>query len=245
VLNDASRYASPPGQRGTGRCVTFSIVARCPRTGQLGVAAITAMTGVGKIACHAQSGHGAASSQAFMNPYLAYDGLRLMAAGRSAQEALSMVLAVDPGAAFRQLGLVDPQGRAAAFTGHRTAGYAGDLVGEGFAVQGNRLVGRHTLVETAEAYGADPGLDLVERLLRALEAGEATGADTEGATSGTVAVYGTEEYPLWDLRADHADDPAAELRRLQAELAEQLLPTVLALPTRADPLGQMVREQLS
>jgi uncharacterized Ntn-hydrolase superfamily protein len=225
--------------------MTFSIVARCDRTGQLGVGAITAMVGVGKIACHAQAGVGAVSSQAFMNPYHAYDGLRLMAAGRPAQEALDMVLAVDPGAAYRQVGFVDRHGRAAVFTGEQAFDWAGDLVGEGFAVQGNRLVGRETLEETARVFRDNPELELVERIVRALEAGEATGADTEGALSGTVQVYGVEEYPLWDIRADHAEDPAAEIRRLQAELGELLLPAVAQLPTRDDPLGQMVREQLS
>ncbi len=224
--------------------MTFSIVARCPRTGQLGVGAITAMVGVGKIACHAQAKAGAVSSQAFMNPYHAYDGLRLMQRGRSAQETLDMLLAVDPGAPFRQVGIVDARGRAAAYTGSKTFDWCGDVVGDGFAVQGNRLVGPETVEETARVFQDSAELDLVERIVRALEAGEATGADKQGALSGTVQVYGEEEYPLWDLRADHAEDPAAELRRLQKELGEELLPSILKLPTRDDPLGEMVREQL-
>ena len=224
--------------------MTFSIVAHCPRTGQVGVGALTAMVGVGKIACHAQAGAGAVSSQANMNPYHAYDGLQLMAAGRPAQEALDMVLAVDPGAAFRQVGFVDRHGRVAAHTGEQNFDWSGDLVGDGFALQGNRLVGPETLQEAAAAFAADPALDLAERILRALEAGESTGADTQGALSGTVQVYGQEAYPIWDLRADHAEDPAAELRRLHDELGEALLPSIEKLPTRDDPLGQMVREQL-
>lgn len=220
--------------------MTFSIVARCPGTGHLGVAAVTASVGVGKIACHAVAGVGAVSSQAAMNPYLAYDALRLMAAGRPAQEALQMVLSADPGAAVRQVGVVDAAGRTAVHTGDRTLAWSGDLVGDGFAVQGNRLVGRETLEATAEAFTGSEGQPLVERLLRALEAGEATGADREGALSGSVTVYGSEEYPLWDLRADHAPDPAAELRRLQGELGH----LVDDLPTRADPLGEMARRAL-
>lgn len=230
------------GTPGYGRTMTFSLVAHCPRTGQVGVGALTAMVGVGKIACHARTGAGALSSQAAMNPYHAYDGLPLLAAGRSAQETLDMVLAGDPGAEFRQVGVVDVQGRAAVHTGERTSDWSGDLVGDGYAVQGNRLVGRETLEAAAAAFEADPEQDLVERLLRALEAGEATGADREGALSATVLVHGREAYPLWDLRADHAEDPAAELRRLHAELGEVLLPAIAALPTRADPLGQMARD---
>lgn len=228
-----------PGYR-TG--MTFSLVARCPRTGQIGVGALTAMVGVGKIACHAQAGAGALSTQAATNPYHAYDGLPLLAAGRPAQEVLDMLLVADPGAEFRQLGIVDVHGRVATHTGDRTSDWSGDLQGDGFAVQGNRLVGPETLEETAAAFRADPELDLVERVLRALEAGESTGADREGALSGTVQVYGREAYPLWDLRADHAEDPAAELRRLHDELGEHLLPAIAGLPTRDDPLGDMARE---
>ncbi|WP_409331563.1 DUF1028 domain-containing protein [Trujillonella humicola] len=224
--------------------MTFSLVARCPRTGQLGVGAITASVGVGKIACHALTDAGAVSSQASMNPYHAVDGLPLMARGRPAQEALDMVLAVDPGRDFRQVGVVDRDGRVAVHTGSRTLDWSGDLTGDGWAVQGNRLVGPETLEATARAFEADPDLDLAERILRALEAGEATGADREGALSGNLLVHGQEAYPLWDLRADHADHPVAELRRLHGELAERLLPVIAQLPTRDDPMGQMVRDQL-
>jgi uncharacterized Ntn-hydrolase superfamily protein len=224
--------------------MTFSLVARCPRTGHVGVGAITAVVGVGKIACHAWAGVGAVSSQAMMNPYLAYDGLRLMASGRPAPEALDMVLAVDPGRELRQVGFVDADGRVATHTGERTLAWSGDKIGDGYAVQGNRLVGPQTLAETARVFEQQPELDLCERIVRALEAGEATGADTEGASSATLTVYGVEEYPLWDLRVDHADDPAAELRRLQKELGEQLLPVIAKLPTRDDPLGAATREAL-
>ena len=224
--------------------MTFSVVAHCPRTGEFGVGALTAMVGVGKLACHARAGAGAFASQATLNPYLAYDGLRLLGAGRPAQEALDMVLAGDPGREVRQCGVVDATGRVAAFTGARTIDWSGHLLGDGFAVQGNRLVGRETLEAAARAFAADPGLDLSERILRALEAGEATGADTDGALSATLTVYGVEEYPLWDLRVDHADDPAAELRRVHKQIGDQLLPAIERLPTRDDPMGALAREQL-
>jgi uncharacterized Ntn-hydrolase superfamily protein len=224
--------------------MTFSLVARCPRTGQLAVGAVTAMVGVGKLVSHVQPAAGAAASQATMNPDLAYDGLRLMAAGRPAEQALEMVLAADPGRTVRQCGFVDPTGRAAAHTGELCADWSGHIVGDGFSAQGNRLVGRETLEEVVRVFVARPDLDLGERVLQALEAGETTGADKEGAKSATLTVVGAEEYPLWDLRADHADDPAGELRRLQKELGEQLLPEIHKLPTRDDPLGQAAREQL-
>jgi uncharacterized Ntn-hydrolase superfamily protein len=224
--------------------VTFSLVARCPRTGHVAVGALTAMVGVGKLACHASAQIGAVATQATTNPYLAYDALHLLAAGRPADEALAMVLAADPGREVRQVGLVDARGRVAVHTGNLTLDWSGHLVGDGCAAQGNRLVGPQTLSATVEAFLARPDLDLAERVLQALEAGEATGADREGARSATLTVMGDQLYPLWDLRVDHAPDPAAELRRLHRELEQRLLPHIARMPTRDDPLGQAAREQL-
>lgn len=225
--------------------MTFSLVARCPRTGQLGVAALTAMVGVGKLVPHAQARVGAIASQATMNPYLGIDGLRLLSEGRGPREALDEFISRDPGRDVRQCGIVDSQGRTAAWTGSRTLDWSGHVGGDGVMAQGNRLVGRETLEEALAAFQSSPDKDLAERLLVAIEAGEATGADREGAKSGTLLVVDAEEYPLWDVRVDHADDPAAALRDLFEDMGEQLVPQVRRLPTRADPMGEAAREQLS
>ncbi|NDL55901.1 DUF1028 domain-containing protein [Phytoactinopolyspora mesophila] len=225
--------------------MTFSLVARCARTGQLGVGAVTAMMGVGKLATYAQPGVGAVASQATMNPYLGIDGLRLVSSGLGADEALRRLIREDPGRDVRQAGFVDRHGHSAAWTGDKTPGWSGHICQKDVATQGNRLVGRETLEETLRAFREHSELDLAERLLVALEAGEATGADKKGALSGTVYVVDTEEYPLWDLRVDHADDPAKELRRLFSESLELLIPQVKALPTRADPLGEATRQALA
>jgi uncharacterized Ntn-hydrolase superfamily protein len=224
--------------------VTFSLAARCPRTGQLGVGALTAMVGVGKLVPHVSSRVGAIASQATLNPYLGIDGIRLLTEGRSAQEALDAVVAADPGRETRQCGVIDSQGRTAAWTGSLAPDWSGHLAGDGVIAQGNRLVGRETLEEAVAAFEAHPDEELAVRLLLAIEAGEATGADTDGAKSGAVLVMEHEEYPLWDARVDHADDPARSLRDLMGEMAEELVPEVRRLPTRRDPMGQAAREML-
>ncbi|WP_434740251.1 DUF1028 domain-containing protein [Micromonospora sp. SH-82] len=224
--------------------MTFSIVARCPRTGHLGVAALTATAGVGKLLSHVRTGAGAVATQATHNPYLAYDGLPMLADGHSPREVLDTLLARDPGREVRQAGIVDAHGHAYAFTGAQTLPWSGQHVGEGFAAQGNRLAGPETLDAIVTAYQDNPDLDLVERLLSAIEAGEHNGGDRDGAGSATITVTGEEPYPLWDLRVDDHADPAAELRRLYGVFQEQMLPIVRGLPTRDDPMGPSARQVL-
>ncbi|CAJ1504988.1 DUF1028 domain-containing protein [[Mycobacterium] burgundiense] len=225
--------------------MTFSICAYDPATGQLGVGAITAMLGVGKLVSHARAGVGAAASQAMMNPYLALDGLELMTTGQTAQQALEEVISRDDGRDYRQVGVVDAQGNTAAWSGARTEDWSGHLQRGSAVAQGNRLVGIETLEATLDAFYDNQHLDLAHRLLRALQAGEATGADTKGSLSGAIYVVDTEEYPLWDVRIDHAEDPAAALESLVDEFEDGLLPQVVKLPARADQLGQMTREAMA
>lgn len=217
--------------------MTFSLVATDPDTGQVGVGAMTAMPGVGKLVAHARARQGAAASQAMMNPYLAFDGLQLLAEGVSADEAVARVVAEDPGREGRQFGLVDFAGRSGAFTGSLPADWKGHRTGPGYACQGNRLAGPEVVDRAVEAFLDGHGEPLVERLVAALDAGEAAGGDTLGHRSATVLVMGAELYPLWDLRIDESDDPLEELHRQRDIFAKDLIPQVLLLPTRADPLG--------
>jgi uncharacterized Ntn-hydrolase superfamily protein len=214
--------------------MTFSIVARCERTGHIGVAATTALQAVGKLACHAIANVGAIASQALLNPYLAYDGLRLLEQGCSAEEALERVLAGDPDAANRQVGVVDKLGRTAAWTGPETIQWSGQLIGRGFSAQGNRLAGSKVLERVAQVMHDTEHLDLSERLTLALQTGEEEGGDTKGERSVNVLVFGEEEYPLCDIRIDDHDDPMRELQRLFKLYQEQILPNVMKLPKRAD-----------
>jgi uncharacterized Ntn-hydrolase superfamily protein len=217
--------------------VTFSLVARCPRTGQLGVGAMTAMLGIGKLVAHATAQVGAAATQAMVNPYLAFDGLYRLDRGVSAPDVLEELIAADPGREGRQFGLVDAQGRVAAHTGSLPEDYKGHRIGDGWACQGNRLAGPEVLDAAVAAFRADPDAPLVERLLAALDAGEDEGGDLKGHKSATVTVVERELYPLWDLRVDESDEPLREIHALHEEFEAELIPQIRMLPTRDDPLG--------
>ncbi|WP_151637424.1 DUF1028 domain-containing protein [Noviherbaspirillum aerium] len=214
--------------------MTFSIVARCSRTGQIGVAAATAVQAVGKLACHAVANVGAIASQALTNPYLAYDGLRLLEQGASADEALRRVMATDANAHRRQVGVVDNQGRTAAWTGTGTVKWSGHLEGRHCSVQGNRLPGPQVLERALETMHGTEHLDLAERLMLALLAGDEAGGDLKGERSVNILVFSAEEYALCDIRVDDHDAPMEELQRLFQVYREKILPNVLGLPKRIE-----------
>lgn len=231
--------------------MTFSIVARCPRTGQLGAAAATGMPGVGKLVTWVRVGAGAVATQAWINPYLGIDGLRLLEEGRSAPEALEAVLAKDVDREIRQVGIVDDRGGAAAWTGTfcrldsvACEGASADQTGDGYSVQGNLLHSAETIRACADAFEEAVQRPLVERLLHALEAGEAAGGDRRGSRSATLHVVDSEEYPLWDIRVDEDPRPLAELRRLYRVFAEDLIAQVRELPTRSDVHGGLSSDDL-
>lgn len=217
--------------------MTFSIVARCPRTGQFGVAAATAMPAVGKLLSHAAAGAGALATQAQVNPYLGLDGLALLRQGLSARQVLERLKTTDPCMELRQCALIDAQGDSLCWTGEKCIPWAGSLAGEQFSVQGNRLVGPQVLDAVAEAFRHAEKRPLIERLIEALAAGDRCGGDRHGESSAVIYVVDQEEYPLWDIRVDHHLDPVAELRRLHKVFAREVLPEILAMPTRDNPAG--------
>ncbi|HEX7970480.1 MAG TPA: DUF1028 domain-containing protein [Stellaceae bacterium] len=218
---------------------TFSIVARCPGTGMLGVAVSTAVPAVGALCPYLQSGVGAVSTQAWVNPYLAIDALRLMAKGRAAPEALDTVLSADENKGLRQIGIVDAAGRSATFTGGDCTPWCGHILDEGVAIQGNMLVGAATLDAMAESFRGSAPLDLAERLMRALEAGQAAGGDKRCKQSAALRVHHTEDYAWLDLRVDEHRDPVAELRRIYTVAKVQLLPFIEGMPRRGKPAGAL------
>lgn len=212
--------------------MTFSIAARCQRTGQIGIAATTALQSVGKLACHAMPEVGAFASQARLNPYLAYDGLRLLQRGVGAEQALERVLETDPRRQERQAGVVDRLGNTAAWTGTENIPWAGHVAGRAFTAQGNRLAGPQVLDRVVESMHQTEHLDLAQRLVLALKAGAQAGGDTKGERSINVMVFAREEYPLCDIRIDDHDDPITELERLYRLYEDDILPVVLELPKR-------------
>jgi uncharacterized Ntn-hydrolase superfamily protein len=226
---------------------TFSIVARCPRTSMLGVAVSTAVPAVGAMCPYVKAGVGAVSTQSWVNPYLAIKALQLMEGGKSAQDALAAALATDDAKDLRQIGVVDARGRAAAWSGPSCTSWFGHIVGTDFAVQGNMLVGAATIDAMAQAFLMHPDSTLAERLLLALEQGQAAGGDKRGTQSAALRVHSTEEYALLDLRVDEHEQPVPELRRVYEIAKLQLLPFVQGMPKRGEiavALPQSVSDML-
>jgi uncharacterized Ntn-hydrolase superfamily protein len=225
--------------------MTFSIVARCERTGELGVAVATAVPAVGSMCPYLLAGVGAVSTQAWVNPYLAIDALSRMGRGDPAREALGAVLASDPEAAGRQVGAIGAAGPGVAFTGADCTPWCGQLTGADFAIQGNMLVGEATLASMRDAWLAAPAADLAERLMAALEAGDAAGGDFRGRQSAALKIVATEAYAALDLRVDEHIAPVAELRRVLSVARRQLLPFVQGMPRRDSPGSALPADVMS
>jgi uncharacterized Ntn-hydrolase superfamily protein len=198
---------------------TFSIVAADPDAGDWGVAVASKFPAVGAVVPWAQAGAGAVATQAYANTSFGPSGLALMSHGIEADRTLQELLEDDEGRAHRQLGLADRDGRTATFTGEKCMAWAGGLTGPGFACQGNILAGPGVVEAMAEAFRAAPG-DLVDRLLAALEAGDASGGDRRGKQSAALLVvradagYGSRNDRYIDLRVDDHAEPIRELRRV-------------------------------
>jgi uncharacterized Ntn-hydrolase superfamily protein len=218
---------------------TFSVSARCARTGMLGVAVATAVPAVGGICSFVKPGVGAIATQSWVNPYLGIDGLKLLEAGLTAEEALNKLIGADPGHDDRQLGIVDARGGAAAYTGSRCVEWAGHFVGDGFSVQGNMLVNAATIEKMSAAARETADVNLPERLMTVLEAGQAAGGDKRGKQSAALKVFYVEEFPWMDVRVDEHENPVAELRRVLEIASKQLLPFVMGMPSRKNPIGNI------
>ncbi len=194
--------------------MTFTIAARCPLTGMLGVAVASASLACGSAAPFVRNGVGALATQAFGNPFLGVDGLRLLAEGRSPDQIVSTLLPADPGRDFRQLLIVDASGRTASHTGSECLNWAGVRLGQGYIAGGNRLAGEQVVAGMAEAFEAAESEPFPERLVRALEAGDTAGGDRGGRQSAALVVFWDQDYRYYDLRVDDHSAPVTELRRI-------------------------------
>jgi uncharacterized Ntn-hydrolase superfamily protein len=191
---------------------TFSIVARCPRTGDFGIAVATARPAVGALVPWV-SPHGALATQARTNTDLGRQGLALLAAGVPIATALGGLVEADPDRARRQVHGVDRTGTFT-HTGAECVAWCGHLVGDAFTVAGNMLAGADVLPAMAEAFLADANAELSSRLVRALQAGQAAGGDQRGKQSAALLVASAEGRGYHNLRVDDHPDPVAELARL-------------------------------
>jgi len=214
--------------------MTFSIAARCPRTGQFGVATSSKAVAAGGLVPYCRAGVGAVASQSFVNPYIGIDALGLLEAGGSATDVLEGLIAADAGRDLRQAAVVDGDGNIGAHTGKQCIHWAGHVIGDAYACLGNILVGEGVVQAMARAFEDSAGADLTERLVLALEAGQSAGGDRRGRQSAGITVVGEEEYPLCDLRVDDHADPVEELRRVFEVYKTEEVPFLRMMPRRAD-----------
>ena len=222
--------------------MTFSIAAWDRDSGMTGVAVLTKFFAVGSLAPFARAGVGAIATQAFVNPTFGPRGLALLEQGITVEDVLHSLLHSDEGREHRQLHMVDRHGRTAAFTGNETVEWAGHRAFPYFSVAGNMLVGEATLLAMAECYQQSAGAEFSERLMQALEAGQAAGGDKRGRQSAALYVVSSEVYPWLDIRVDDHPDPIIELRRLFEEAKKEYLPFKQFLPSASNPAGVYERK---
>lgn len=200
---------------------TFSIVAHDPRRGEWGVAVQSKFLACAAVVSWARAGAGAVATQSFANVAYGLDGLDLMESGLSAAEAIDQLTAADENRSQRQVGMVDRFGRAAAFTGDGCYYWAGHIVGDGFACQGNILVPGTVEAMAAAFEEARRGAgELADWLVSALAAGQAAGGDSRGRQAAGVLVvrhnggYGGNNDRYLDLRVDDHPEPIDKLAEL-------------------------------
>jgi uncharacterized Ntn-hydrolase superfamily protein len=223
--------------------MTWSIIARDPASGAFGVAIATRFFAAGALCPHAQSGAGVLSTQALVNPHYASEGLELLRTGVPAAEVVRRLTEPDEGREHRQLHVIDAAGRIGQHTGSRCIDWCGAIAGESYSVAGNMLANERVIRDTARAYEGSR-TPFAQRLIEALEAGEAAGGDKRGKQSAALLVYSTEQYPDLDLRVDDHPAPLAELRRLYEKAHERFIPYLRCAPSKARPWGVTDREAI-
>jgi uncharacterized Ntn-hydrolase superfamily protein len=196
--------------------MTFSLAARCARTGMLGVVVTSSSPAVAARCAWARAGTGAVATQNITDPSLGPAVLDRLSSGRSANEALTEVMASAPHAEYRQVTVVDSGGRTAARTGKRTLGQHGVSQGADCIAAGNLLADVGVTSAMVRAFARRPLEHLAVRLLDALGAGTAAGGEEGPLHSAGLLIVDRVSWPVTDLRVDWHDDPVSELGRLWA-----------------------------
>ena len=217
--------------------MTYSIVARDPETGMLGVAVASRFFAVGAVVPHVRGGKGAVATQAFVNPLWGLEGADRLATGESAEAVIADLASRDAGQAQRQAHMIDAAGRSAAHTGAECIDWCGHLIGEGVSVAGNMLAGPEVIADTLTAFEDGADQPFAGRLLRAMRAGEDAGGDKRGRQSACLVIHRDQDYPWLSLRADDHGDPLSELDRLLAVAGERFLHVAEIMPTRENFSG--------
>jgi uncharacterized Ntn-hydrolase superfamily protein len=200
---------------------TYSIVARDPVTGDMGVAVQSHAFSVGAIVTWGEAGIGVVATQSLVDPGYGGKGLELMRKGVSAPDALKQLVAADPENAGRQVAMLDSQGRVSVYTGSKAIAAAGHLIGNQYSAQANLMRSDKVWSAMASAYESAKG-DLADRLLAALDGAQNAGGDIRGKMSSALLVVRAKSSGrpwsgadrLFDLRVDEHPEPLIELRRL-------------------------------
>ncbi len=198
--------------------MTFTLLARCPKTGQVGIGIATYSITVG-LYCNGLRGNtGATMTQAFVNQSNNPLALRLLAQGYTPEHVLAELKANDPNHEFRQIAVIDRTGRLAAYSGPKNRGWAGHVTGDGYVAMGNVLAGKPVIDAMAKAYEGAARLSFERQLLAAIEAGRDAGGQVGNdghltERSAAVMVYGDYDHAELDLRVDLHDKAVEELRR--------------------------------
>ena len=216
--------------------MTWSILVRDPATGALGAAVATRFFAVGALCIHVEGGVAALATQALINPMYAVHGMARLRAGEAPDAVVTAVLAGDAGRTHRQLHMIDAGGRIAQHTGADCVTWCGAVRGQDVSVAGNMLAGPRVVEATLAAFQHATGT-LPERLLTALEAGEAAGGDKRGKQSAALKVCSADPYPDLDIRTDDHPDPLGELRRLHRVSLERFAVFRRFLPGTGSPCG--------
>jgi len=193
--------------------MTWSILVRDPATGALGAAVASRFFAVGGLCIHVEGGVAAMATQALVNPMYAVHAMPRLRAGEAGQAVLHSLVGPDPHLAQRQFHILDASGAIAEHSGLDCVAWAGHVAGQDVSVAGNMLAGPQVVQATLEGYLNATG-SMAERLLSAMEAGEAVGGDKRGKQSAGLKICTADPYPDLDIRSDDHPDPLADLRRL-------------------------------
>ncbi|GBQ89022.1 hypothetical protein AA13595_2538 [Gluconacetobacter johannae DSM 13595] len=203
--------------------MTFSIAARCARTGQFGSAVVSSSPAVAARCAWARAGVGAVTTQNVTDPRLGPAGLDLLARGLTADECCAVLARTASGSAFRQLTIVDRHGGTAVWSGSGTLGLYGSARGVDVVSAGNLLADIAVPGAIVQAFaGSDPALELGDRLLLALQAGLAAGGEAGPVHSAGMVVVDREAWPLTDLRVDWDERPIGRLADIWAVWRPQM-----------------------
>jgi uncharacterized Ntn-hydrolase superfamily protein len=199
---------------------TFSIVARDTATGEMAVGVQSHWFAVGTSVSWGESGTGVVATQSFINPAYGPNGLKLMAEGQSAEEALQLLVTADSGRDYRQVAFLDAKGLASAYTGEKCISFASHQIGDNYSVQANMMLNEEVVPAMSKAFVEYPHLPLAERIIEVMKAAQMAGGDIRGKQSAALLVVGPKPVSdAWkdkriDLRVDDNENPIQELERL-------------------------------